>query len=295
MSYPDYPFEHKYLNCNGHRMHYIAEGDPANPPLVMVHGNPTWSFYWRKIISHFKDDFYCIAPDHIGMGLSDKPVYGAYSYKLEDRVKDLTTFIDSLELKQPIHLMVHDWGGMIGAGYAVTHKENIASWTICNTAAFGLPPNASFPWQLTASRSPFGSIAIQMFNAFCKYAIKHCVTKHKLPKDVADAYISPYNNYQNRISVYRFVKDIPLNDRHPSWAFMKSIEDELDTLKNIPKQIFWGCKDFVFTTDFLDYWLELFPGTPTVRFEESGHYIIEEEPEAICKQLESFLKQSQAA
>ena len=294
-SYPDYPFTSKYFNCNGHRMHYIAEGDPNNPPLLFVHGNPTWSFYWRKLIAQFKDNFYCIAPDHIGMGLSDKPVEGIYSYQLADRIRDLSSFIEHLELTQKIHMMVHDWGGMIGCGFAVQNPERIASLAICNTAAFGLPPNASFPWQLKISKSVFGRFAIKVLNGFCRYAVKHCVTKTALPADVAAAYLSPYNNIENRTSIYCFVKDIPLNHKHVSWSSMKSVEENLDRLNDIPKIIFWGCKDFVFTTDFLDHWLEVFPGIKHHRFEASGHYIIEEEPEAICSQMATFLNQCQPA
>ncbi len=272
-------------------MHYVAEGNPENPAIVMVHGNPSWSFYYRHLISAFKDRYYCVAPDHIGMGLSDKPSDAAYSYRLEQRIDDLEALIESLPITQPLTLIVHDWGGMIGSGFATRHPERIKNMVICNTAAFGLPSDTSFPWQLTASRTPFGSLAIRGWNAFCTYAIKHCVTKKPLEKDVAAALLAPYDNWDNRLAVLRFVQDIPLNERHPSWPAMKKVEDNLDKLKDIPKMLLWGCKDFVFNTKFLDHWQRLFPDATCHRFEESGHYIIEEERDQIISLIDPFLHQ----
>lgn len=292
MRYPDYPFTSTYYDCNGHQMHYVAEGDPAQPAMVMVHGNPSWSFYYRHLIHSFKDRFYCVAPDHIGMGLSDKPDDSAYSYHLQQRIDDLEGFIDSLQLNEPFTLVVHDWGGMIGCGYAVRHPERIARMIICNTAAFRLPDNASFPWQLRMSRTLFGSLAIRGWNAFCTYAVKHCVTKAPLKKDVAQALLAPYDSWHNRRAVLRFVQDIPLNEQHPSWHTVQTVESALPQLTDIPKLLLWGCKDFVFTPAFLDHWQTLFPDAEVHRFEESGHYILEEEQEAIIPLITAFLERT---
>ena len=129
-----YPFQSHFMPINGHRYHYVDEG--RGPAVLMLHGNPTWSFYYRHLIAALAPGHRVIAPDHIGCGLSDKPGAQAYGYRLEDRVADLETFIHRLVPDTPLTLVVHDWGGMIGMAFALRHLSQIQRLVITNTSGF---------------------------------------------------------------------------------------------------------------------------------------------------------------
>ncbi|WP_279384383.1 alpha/beta fold hydrolase [Geotalea toluenoxydans] len=121
-----YPFTGNYLDLNGLAYHYLDEG--SGDPVVMVHGNPSWSFYYRNLVLALRDRYRCIVPDHMGCGFSDKPDDDRYDYTLPRRVDDLERLLDHLQLSKNVTLVVHDWGGMIGMAYAVRHPERIKSW-----------------------------------------------------------------------------------------------------------------------------------------------------------------------
>ncbi|NNE39143.1 MAG: alpha/beta fold hydrolase, partial [Gammaproteobacteria bacterium] len=193
MPFPDYPFSSHYLNVNGHKLHYLDEGDLDSNPVVMLHGNPSWSFYYRKLVSGLKGDYRCIVPDHIGMGLSDKPSAIDYDFHFSQRVKDLDYFLSQLNITGDITLVFHDWGGMIGMLYACQNLERIKRLVVLNTSAFHLPQDKPLPFSIRLGRTPFiNSILVQGFNTFCKGAIKHCVTS-PMETEVAQAYLMPYD------------------------------------------------------------------------------------------------------
>src|SRR6476661_3104523 len=133
----EYPFApHSFTRPHG-RMNYLDEG--SGDPIIMLHGNPTWSFYYRNLVLALRGSYRCIVPDHIGCGLSDKPAETLYDYSLKSRIDDLERLVDTLELTEKITLVLHDWGGMIGMAYAVRHPERIARLVFLNTGAFHLP------------------------------------------------------------------------------------------------------------------------------------------------------------
>ena len=154
-----YPFESHYLSLAGHKYHYVDEG--TGDPLVMLHGNPTWSFYYRALIAEFRNRHRVIAPDHMGCGLSGKPQ--DYPYTLEQHIANLEALLDSLKLER-VTLFLHDWGGPIGMGYAVRHPERVKRFVIFNTAAFPAP---RIPFRINICKLPlFGTIVVRGFNAF---------------------------------------------------------------------------------------------------------------------------------
>src|SRR5436305_7666249 len=121
---PLYPFPGHHLAVgDGVRLHYLDEG--AGEPVVMVHGNPTWSFYYRNLVLTLRDRYRCVVPDHVGCGLSDKPPADRYPYSLDRRVADLTALLDHLKLDRDVTLVVHDWGGMIGTAWAARFPERV--------------------------------------------------------------------------------------------------------------------------------------------------------------------------
>ena len=163
-----YPFESHFLNINGHKLHYVDQGNGA--PVFMVHGNPTWSFYYRNLITHLSKEFRTIAPDHIGCGFSDKPGPEHYDYTLASRVNDLDILIQKLCPHEKISLIVHDWGGMIGLAWALDHMDRIEKIVITNTSGFFLPKEKSFPFLLWLIKylSWFGIPAVLGLNAFAR-------------------------------------------------------------------------------------------------------------------------------
>jgi pimeloyl-ACP methyl ester carboxylesterase len=137
-----YPFSSHFLETRGLRLHYLDEGPRDGPPVLMLHGNPTWSFYYRNLVLALRGQYRCIVPDHIGCGLSDKPGDESYDYRLRSRIEDLDTLLGTLDLRQPLTLVGHDWGGMIGFAWAVRNPDRIARCVVLNTAAFPMPDRA---------------------------------------------------------------------------------------------------------------------------------------------------------
>jgi haloalkane dehalogenase len=271
----------------GHRMHYVDEG--RGDPVLMVHGNPTWSFYYRNLIGQLSPSHRVIAPDHIGCGRSDKPNDRHYDYTLSSRVTDLGTLVDSLDLRD-ITLVVHDWGGMIGMAWAAEHPDRIARLVVMNTAAFPLPTDKAFPVSLTLARTPgIGALLVRGANAFSRGAVRYCVTRRPMPKAVAAGYLEPYDSWANRIAVHRFVQDIPLKESDPAYPIMKETGEGLIRLADKPMLICWGLKDFVFGRQFLDEWVRRFPTADVHRFEDSGHYVLEDAGEEIIPLVRRFI------
>lgn len=286
-----YPFASQWFTVNGHKMHYVDEGPRDGQPLVMVHGNPTWSFYYRQLVKHFAAQGYrAIALDHIGCGLSDKPPKSAYDYTLQNRVDDFAALMAHLDLQQKVVLIMHDWGGMIATQYATENPNKIAAMVVLNTAAFTKPLTKSLPVRLKLIRHlwPLGKPLVMGLNAFARCATFMSVTK-PLPKNVKKGLLLPYNNWHNRIATYEFVRDIPLRPGDKAYDIVKSTEENLPRLNNVPMQIYWGLRDFVFDADYLALWEKHFPHAEVFRFDK-GHYILEEAAPEIIAGLEQFFK-----
>jgi len=285
-----YPFENNFHSvAGGHSMHYIDEG--KGDPVVMVHGNPTWSFYYRNLVKQLSPNYRCIVPDHIGMGLSDKPGDETYDYTFRRRTDDLETLLDHLDAKRNITLVVHDWGGMIGFHHAVRYPERIARIVVLNTAAFHLPHGLSFPWQLKLVRdtSLIGPLLVRGLNAFVLGALDQCMTRRYLKMSERDAYLKPYNSWANRIAVLRFVEDIPLRPSDKGYEIIDIIQDGLKSLADKPMMIGWGAQDFIFNDGYLQEWKRRFPKAEVNEFEESGHFVLEDEREELPKLIDDFL------
>lgn len=279
-------FPGRFLSINGQRVHYLDQG--TGPAVVMVHGNPTWSYYYRSLVERLRDRFRVIVPDHVGCGLSDKPSGVDYPYTLRRRVQDLETLLDELQVPTPFSLVVHDWGGMIGMAYATRHPERIARLVIMNTAAFHLPNGMRFPWQLWLVRNThLGPLLVRGLNLFVRGTVR--LSRALSPEDRA-RYLAPYDSWRNRIAVLRFVQDIPLTPSDPSYADVSAVQERLGLLRAIPKLICWGERDFVFTPRFLEEWIRWFPDATVHRFPEAGHLVLEDERERIGDLVDAFLE-----
>jgi pimeloyl-ACP methyl ester carboxylesterase len=283
-----YPFESHFLDRGGLRLHYLDEG--AGETVLMLHGNPSWSFFYRSLVEALRVDHRVIVPDHIGMGLSDKPGDDRYGYRLKDRVDDVEALVQSLEPLGKLTLVLHDWGGMIGMGYAARHPERIGRIVIMNTAAFHLPDDMKVPAALRVVRdSGVGAVGVRAFNAFARGAAMVGCKRRPLSREARDAYLAPYDSWANRIGTLRFVEDIPLRASDPSYALVSEIEASLPRFAETPVLACWGDLDFVFTPRVLEHWQARWPHAEVHRFADCGHYVLEDAGPEIATLVRAFL------
>jgi olefin beta-lactone synthetase len=283
-----YPFESHFFHIHGLKYHYLDEG--RGEPIVMLHGNPTWSFYYRDLIKALRSYYRIIAPDHIGMGLSDKPDDSRYPYTSRQRVEDLGQLIDYLQLKS-FTLVGHDWGGVIGMAYAALNPEKIKAMVMMNTAGFNWPVNKRFPLVLFFSRLPLVSaIFIRGLNAFARGAVWIGMKRRWMKKEVAKGLLHPYGSWKDRIAVHRFVQAIPVRPNDPGYDLGLLMESRLKLLGQVPKLFCWGMKDSIFCSKILNEWLRHFPDAEVHRIEDAGHYILEDAPQEVIPLVEKFMK-----
>ncbi|MFN2436156.1 MAG: alpha/beta fold hydrolase [Desulfotignum sp.] len=284
----EYPFAPHFLNINGHLLHFLDEGE--GPPVVMVHGNPTWSFYFRRLTARLSTEFRTLVPDHIGCGFSDKPGTEAYNYTLSSRVADLDAFLACTVPEGKLNLIVHDWGGMIGLAWALDHPDRIDRLVITNTSGFFLPKAKRFPWMLWAIKylNWFAVPAVLGLNLFSKGAL-YLGAATRLSGRVKKGLTAPYNSWKNRIATLKFVQDIPLDRADPAWEVVARVDQQLHRLNPNQVLLLWGAKDFVFDTCFLDEFLIRLPGAQSHVFEDAGHYLFEDKPEETAEQIHRFL------
>jgi len=278
-----YPYESNYMDVGGVKYHYVDEGE--GDPIVMVHGNPTWSFYFRNLINEFSQTNRVIVPDHIGCGLSEKPQ--GYKYTLKNHVENLTALIEKLELKN-VTLVVHDWGGAIGMGFAVHNPKLIKRIVILNSGAYSMN---HIPFRIALCKIPWlGEKIVRGLNAFAGPAT-FMTTKKKLSAKVKKGFLLPYNNYRNRIAVARFVKDIPLGPEHPTYETLLEIEHGLWMFRETPVTLIWGMRDWCFNYKFLDKWMTYYPQAEVHRL-DAGHYVIEDATEDVIDYMKQFFRKN---
>jgi haloalkane dehalogenase len=283
-----YPFESHFLARGANRLHYLDEG--RGEPVICVHGNPTWSFYYRNLVKALRSSHRVIVPDHMGCGLSDKPGDAGYEYTLDSRVADLDALVHHLGVQEKITLVVHDWGGMIGLAWAVRNPERIARIVLLNTSGFRLPATKRLPATLWLVRNvtPVANVLVRGFNAFAGMATR-MATARGLDPLVAEGLTAPYDSWENRIATLRFVQDIPLRPGDRSWDTVVATEEGLGKLAALPVLVCWGEKDFVFDDHFLREWRRRWPGAEYHVFPDAGHYVLEDQAEAVVSLVEKFL------
>jgi pimeloyl-ACP methyl ester carboxylesterase len=281
----EYPFESHLLDVGGATLHYLDEGPRDAEPLVFVHGNPTWSFYWRHAVRRFRERYRCVAPDHIGCGLSDKPA--DYPYRLARHIENLERMLEHLELER-ITLVVHDWGGPIGLGFAGRHPERVARLVISNTAAFPGPA----PLRIRACRTPLlGALAVRGLNAFAGLATVMAVEDPaRMTPAVRRGYLAPYHDWATRIATLRFVEDIPLAPHDASWPALLEVERGLARLASKPACLIWGEKDWCFTPAYRRGFEQRLPQARVHKAERAGHYVLEDAREQVLEWIEAFLR-----
>jgi len=266
-------------------LHYLDEGPRDAPPLLMVHGNPTWSFYYRNLVSGLSNQYRTVAVDHLGCGLSDKPA--DWDYCLANHIENLVGLTESLDLRNTT-LVAHDWGGAIGLGTLLRLRERFKRIVLFNTAAF---PPPYIPFRIRVCRWPiFGKLGLQGMNLFARAAITMATERSNgLPANVSQGLLAPYDSWSNRIATYQFVKDIPLSPAHRTWQVLESMESELSGLSSMPIKLIWGMKDWCFRPECLERLVKHWPAADVTEFADGGHYIVEDEPEKVVSLVRDFL------
>jgi len=289
-NFPDYPFQPQRFEVRaGIGLSYLDEGPRDGEIVVMLHGNPSWSYYWRKLVLGLRDRYRCIVPDHVGMGWSDKPGEDRYAYTLQSRVEDIERLLQHLGITGPITLAVHDWGGGIGFGWGLRHSEQIRRLVILNTGAFPLPAAKPLPRRLRLGRdSAIGTALIRGFNAFAAGAARLGVVT-PMPAAVRRAYVAPYDSWANRIATSRFVQDIPLGEGDAAWPLVQSMGRKLPDYADRPAFIGWGLRDFVFDRHFLEGFTAALPQAEVHAFEDAGHYVLEDKADVLVPAIRQFL------
>ena len=284
-----FPFQSKPFEIDGLMMAYIDEGPTDGETILCVHGNPTWSFYFRSVVERFRQTHRVIAVDHLGCGRSDKPSQSHAAYTLQAHRDRLIRLVESLDLDR-VTLLAHDWGGAIGLATLLKNRERFDRIILLNTGAF-LP--TYIPKRIAACRIPFlGTFAVRGLNGFAKAAITMAVSRNTLSTPVANGLLAPYDRWANRVAIDAFVKDIPMKPSHPSRGLLLEIEESLPQLSEIPSQLIWGMKDWCFRPECLRYFQRVWPNAQTLEIADAGHYVIEDAPDEVLGSIDSFLNGS---
>jgi haloalkane dehalogenase len=274
-------------------MHYVDEapssvnGDGERETLLFVHGNPTWSFHWRQFVTGLRDRYRCVAIDHIGCGLSEKPFR---FLTLDDHIDNLCALVDQVNLDR-VTLIAQDWGGAIGLGALLRRTAILKRIILFNTGAF---PPRYIPWRIRACRGPIlGRLGVQGANLFSLAALRMTLSRrNSLPPDVAAGYLAPYDSWANRRAVYGFVRDIPTSSNGETWRTLAKIEAELSTLAGRPTCLIWGMRDWCFRPDCLDRLIEAWPNADVHRLADVGHWVVEDAPDDALSFAKSFLERT---
>lgn len=285
----EFPFASEYFEIDSSsvapaaKMAYLDVGPRDGRPVLFVHGNPTWSFAWRHIITELSSDYRCIAVDHVGCGRSDKPQ--TYPYTLAQHQQNLQSLVEHLNLENTT-LVAHDWGGAIGCGVAGRMSERFSQLCLMNTAAFR---SDHMPFRISVCRWPMiGPFAVRGFNAFAGAAITMAVEK-PLSKPAKQGFLAPYDSWANRVAVQRFVEDIPTAPSHPTYTTLVETEENLSNIADLPALLLWGEKDWCFTTAFRDEFERRLNNASSVPYPNAGHYVFEDERENVVREIRMFV------
>ncbi|MBI5119098.1 alpha/beta fold hydrolase [Candidatus Poribacteria bacterium] len=293
-----YPFKPRYVTVNGLRLHYVDEkpkGKSKAEPIVMLHGNPTWSYLYRNFVAPLvKAGYRCIVPDHMGYGKSEKSL-DREEYLLKKKIEYFTGVMDKLDLRD-ITLVMQDWGGSIGLGYAVEHADRIKRLIVMSTWAFVFPddvPDEAIPPLLAMCRKPeIGETMLLACNMFIEgFLPLAIVRKEKITPQLMAAYRAPFPDYNSRIPTMA-IQDVPLRADEPSYSTMKTIQEKLNVL-SVPTCLIWGENDHVFPSDtIVPIWQGVYPHSELHMIPRAGHFLQEDAPGEIVAIMRDFLRRN---
>lgn len=274
-----YPFEPQYFESSTGRIHYVDQGE--GDPILFVHGTPTWSFLYRDFIKRFSARYRCIALDHLGFGLSDKPV--DFAGRPEDHSENLIQLIEHLELEN-ITLVVHDFGGPIGLGAALKIPHRVNKIVMMNTWLWETKTSAEVQKIDKIVNSWVGKFMYLNLNFSPNFLLKKAFhDKVKLTRKIHQQYIRPFPTKPSRMGALNLARSLS-----GSSDWYQTQWDQLDTLKSKPWLILWGKHDPFLSMDFLEKWKGALPQAEIHEL-ESGHFVQEEATEQSISLMDDFL------
>lgn len=276
----EYPFRSNFIEIDGYKIHYVDEGQ--GEVVLMVHGTPEWSFGYRHLIKGLMGKFRCVAPDLLGMGLSDKPRLADYSCKAH--AERLQQFITKLGLKN-IRIIANDFGGSIALYSAITHPANVDKICLFNTWMWSLNNDSHYAKPAKLMRSWFGKMLYKQFNFPVNFILPQAYgNRSLLTKHIHNHYKQPLPTAGDRTATYAFA--LQLLDAGEWWD---SLWAQMDKIKTKPFLFFWGMKDSFILQKELARWLNVLPSAKVIRLTQAGHFVQEEEPEKMVEALRAFL------
>lgn len=286
-----FPYASKEFPVGNHTLRYIDEGD-AESSILCVHGNPTWSFYWRNLIERFRDRYRVVAPDHLGCGRSDRPTRDQFAYTLASHRDNLVALVESLDLND-VTLVAHDWGGAIGLSSLLQTRNRFRRIVLLNTGAF---PPPYIPKRISACRIPvLGTLGVRGLNLFARAAITMAMSRSSLDPSVAAGLLAPYDSWNARVAIDAFVRDIPMSEKHPTYSTLQELEQALPTLASLPSLLVWGMKDWCFRPECLRRFQAAWPDANAVEIDDAGHYVIEDARDQTLDAIDQFLTNPSAS
>lgn len=282
------PFESNDFRVGNFTLRYLDEGS-GDQTLLCVHGNPTWSFYYRSVVQRFSERYRVVVPDHLGCGRSDRPTRSEFAYTLAEHRDNLAGLIRHLDLRN-ITLIAHDWGGAIGLSTLVKERDRFDRIVLLNTGAF---PPPYVPLRIAACRLPLlGTLGVRGLNLFARAAITMAMSRNKMSPDVSKGLLAPYDSWVNRVAIDAFVRDIPLTKKHPTYETLLQLESDLSSLADLPSLLVWGMKDWCFHGECLKRFKSAWPNGHSVEIADAGHYVIEDAPDETLQAIDQFLANS---
>ncbi|MEM6484696.1 MAG: alpha/beta fold hydrolase [Pseudomonadota bacterium] len=289
----NWPYPPKWFDSPEGRMHYVDEGPRDGRPIIMVHGNPTWSYLYRRFIAAVTEAGYrAIAMDHLGFGRSDKPNTPA-QYQIQEHGRRCESLLQSLDLHDAT-VVVQDWGGPIGLTWAARHASRVRSLAILNTFCHRPLNTVKLPIPLKMFRAPgIGEAMVKGLHAFVRVFLFKAGLAHpeRLTADDKAAYLAPHPTWNSRTPILVFPREIPAGPNGRVSDFTAEINQRLvPAFRDKPVLVAWPMKDIAFTPDMLDdYWIADFPHANVVKVQDAGHYIQEDAYEIVIPKLLEFL------
>lgn len=275
-----FPFESRFIEIEGQRLHYIDEGQ--GPVILFSHGTPEWCFGWRDVIKPLRQHFRCIAPDLLGMGLSDKPTNGDYSVPAHAR--RLEAFIGKLGL-EAVNIVGNDFGLSIALSYAINHPDNVQKISIFNGWMWRLDQDPHYASPMRFFSSGFGKWLYKRFNFPVNVIMPAAFGNRRryLKPAVHQHYKKALPNAQSRTAAYAFVHEM-----FNAGEWWQGLWERRDWLRDKPMLIFWGMKDKFIPAYELDKWVRAFPDARVIRCPEAGHFVQEEEAGLMAAEWKAF-------
>jgi haloalkane dehalogenase len=277
-----YPFRSRWADLPQGRMHYVGEG--KGDVVLFVHGTPTWSFEFRHLIKALSSGHRCISPDHLGFGLSERPVTADYTP--EAHADRLRAFVAKMGLDR-FTLVVHDYGGPIGLPLALADRSPVERLILLNTWMWPFDDDPDLVRKGKLAGGTFGRFLYRYANASLRLLMPSAYgDRSKLTKAIHRQYLEVFRDREARVLVLHALARAILESRD----FYARLYSRADRLRGMPALIVWGMKDIAFQPPQLARWLALLPEAEVCRLESAGHWPHEEEPEEVTRAVGAFLR-----